>query len=236
MKRKRHHITFLFLVFLCSLISGAISAEQTYWTEEKLGKLDLKADKASMRKNWPQAIKYGERMLEAAAALYPESDLGYISRLKTLNRYYDKAGRLQEIPVRIMKAYRLSKKYMGPDHHSSKISRLLYYKLMIAEKNYSRAIPLVQKYISLLGVNEGEKFRKLHYLTQLYSLYGLTGQFVKQEDILLKFIALNNQLPDQDDENAAKALVILAKNYCRQGKHDQFRVLQRKYNLLYTCK
>lgn len=236
MKRKLHHITFPFLVFLCSMISGAISAEQTYWTEEKLGKVALKADKASMRKNWPKAIKNGERMLEGAVALYPESDFNYISRLKTLNRYYYKAGRLQEIPVRIIKAYQLSIKYLGPYHHNSKISRLLYYKLMIAEKKYIRAIPLVQEYISLLGNHEDEKFNKLHYLTQLYSLYGLTAQFTKQEDSLLRFIELNNQLLGQDDENTTKAIILLAKNYCRQGKYDQFRALQIKYNLLYTCK
>ncbi|PCI47745.1 MAG: hypothetical protein COB49_06865 [Alphaproteobacteria bacterium] len=189
-----------------------------------------------MRKKWSQAIKYGERMLVGASALYPESDLGYINRLKTLNRYYDKAGRLLEVHDRITKAYRLTTKYIDPDHYSSKICRLLYYKLMIAEKKYARAIPPVQEYISLLGRNKGEMFKKLHYLTQLYSLYGLTDQFVKQEDILLKFITLNNQLLGQDDENTTKALVLLAKNYCRQGKHDQFKALQRKYNLPYTCK
>lgn len=236
MKRKRHHITFLFLVFLCSMISGSISAEQTDWTEEKLGKVALKADKASMRKNWPQAIKNGERMLEGATALYPENDLGYISRLKTLNRYYDKAGRLQEVSVRIIKAYRLSKKNMGPKHHSSRISRLLYYKLMVAEKNYNGAIPLVQEYISLLGVNESENFKKLHYFTQLYSLYGLTGRLAKQEDILLKFITLSNQLLGPDDKNTAKAHKLLAINYCRQGKHNKFIALQIKHNLHYTCK
>lgn len=236
MKRKQHHITFLFLVFLCSMVSGAISAEQTYWTEERLGKVALKADKAFVRKKWSKAIKNGERMLEAATVLYAENDFGYISRLKTLNRYYDKAGRLQEIPERIIKAYNLSMKYLGPNHNSSKISRLLYYKLMIAEKKYDRAIPLVQEYLSLLGKNKDSNFKKLHYLMQLFSLYGLTGQLVEQEDALLKYITLNNQLLGLGDKNTAKARELLAVNYCRQRKDDKFKVLLIKYNMHYSCK
>lgn len=235
-RRRFYFLPFLLFLVLNLTNSDQLLADQTDWTEEKIGKLAVKADHAATRKKWGQAIKYGERALEGRAALNVESDPNYISCLKTLNRYYDKAGRLRQVAERVKKAYALSKKHLEPTHNTSKINRLLYYKLLIAEKDYQEAIPVVLENISLPGSTECDLFRKLHYLEQLYSLYGLTSQLKEQEAALIRFLELNEQLLGSDDEDSTKVRVLLAKNYCRQKKLDKFDDLKKKYDLQYICK
>jgi len=210
-------------------------ASQSRWTEEKIGRIAVKADQAATKKDWSRAIRYGEKMLSASAELYLFSDIGYINRLKTLNRYYDKAGRLQEVPHRIETAYTLSKKHLGPKHHAAKVSHLLYYKLVVANKNYMKAIELVQENIAGLETDKDDGFRLLHYLKQLYSLYNLTEQLEQEEQILQKVLTLNTQLMGNALEDNRTIIISLAKNYCRQQKLAAFNALMEKYDLKYEC-
>lgn len=155
-------------------------------------------------------------MLVRSLALYPKKDIEYIRRLKTLNRYYDKAVKLDQIPERVKEAYLLSKEQLAPLHDSSKTSRLLYYKLLIAQKSYREAINIVQENIALVGPSEDEQFRLYHYLKQLYSLYGLTGQLPQEEQTLLTFLALDKRLVGSPAEEQIQIIILLAQNYCLQ--------------------
>lgn len=232
MKRIYVFIPFLLLVFLIN----TVAADETYWTEKKLGKVILKADKAARQKKWARAIMYGEQMLEGCKALDKPIDARYINQLKNLNYYYDKANRLKEIPSRISEAYNLSKKYLGPVNNTTILSRNLYYKLLILDREYYQAIDLVLESISILKENEDDKFKLHGRLKSLYSLYGLTGQLELEEKTLLQFIELNGELVGKDDDNISGVIVILAKNYCRQKKLEKFAQLVDFYGLKYTCK
>lgn len=225
---------FLFLTFLLMMFTAPPA--QADWTEEKLGKVILKADKAARQKKWGRAIKYGEQMLEGASALNQISDARYINLLKTLNRYYDKTGRLDDVTPRVRQAYILSQKHLGAGHETTMMSRLLYYKLRISHKDYRGAIPLVLENISILGKNEQDDYRRLHYLKQLYSLYGITGQLEKEEKTLLHYLDLSTQLLGENDEDNAKVIWVLVQNYCRQRKFDEFEKLIASHNLKYFCK
>lgn len=233
MRRKVFILPLLLLTFMIFAVS--VSANEPVWTEKRLGKMIIRADHAAHQKKWGRAIKYGEQMLEGSHALDQESDARYINQLKSLNRYYDRAGRLQEVTTRVSKAYFLSRKYLGIKHSTSKVSRLLYYKTLISQKNYGSAIPLVLESISTLGNDENNKFQKLHYLEQLLSLYGFTGQFKKQEKSLLQFLDLNTESFGSQDKSNTKVIEILAKNYCRQKQLDKFSKLNSKYQLHLNC-
>lgn len=226
---------FLFLPFLLLIFSVPVYADQTDWTERKLGRVILKADKAARQKRWARAIKYGEKMLMGSDALDQHSDARYINQLKNLNRYYDKAGRLSEVSARVKEAYALSKKHLGRTHETTNMSRHLYYKLVISDKNYPQAILLVLENISIQEGAKENDYRLLHYLKQLYSLYGLTAQLQKEEKALLQYLEKSHQLFDDDDEDTAKAIWILAQNYCLQKKIPEFNQLKKTYNLDYVC-
>ncbi|MBL4830027.1 MAG: hypothetical protein JKY55_09110 [Aliivibrio sp.] len=179
---------YLFCLILLCLITTQINwaqADQSNWTEEKVGKLSVKADRAATRKNWRLAIKYGERILEGSAALYEVNDPTYITRLKNLNRYYDKAGRLTEVAGRVKLAYELAKDNLEPSHSVATTCRALYYRLLITQKKHQEAIPVVYFNMSTLTKGKDDQFRKLHYFRQIYALYGLTGQFEKEEEALV---------------------------------------------------
>ncbi|PCI54378.1 MAG: hypothetical protein COB36_10345 [Alphaproteobacteria bacterium] len=225
----------LFLPFFLLIFSVPVYANQTDWTEKKLGRVILKADKASRQKKWGRAIKYGEQILKGAEALDQHNDARYINMLKNLNRYYDKAKRLSDVPIRVKEAYILSKNHLGLSHKTTNMSRHLYYKLVISDKNYAQATLLVLESISLLKDDKEDDYRLLHYLKQLYSLYGLTAQLKEEERTLLRYLVKSQQLLGEDDEDAGKVIWILAQNYCLQKKTPEFKKLKKNYKLGYVC-
>lgn len=231
MKIKLLYLPFLLLIF----ILNPVAAYDTNWTEKKLGKVILKAEKAAQKKQWSQAIKFGEQMLEGSNALDQHSDHRYINLLKNLNRYYYKAHRLQEIPARIKSAYMLSQKYIGLSHATSLSCRNLYYKLLISDTNYHDAIPLVLENIFAAQTQRPGNFRLLHYREQLSILYGLIGQLEKQESALLQFLELNKRIVGPSDEENIKIILSLAQNYCRQMKIEKFNQLIASHHLKYIC-
>ncbi|PCI49635.1 MAG: hypothetical protein COB49_04670 [Alphaproteobacteria bacterium] len=231
MKRRWIYLPFLLIVFL----NHTTVAYDTDWTEKKLGKVILKADKAARQKKWARAIRYGEQMLQGAESLGQPNDARYINQLKNLNRYYDKAKRLREVPERVKKGYILSKEHLGPNHETTRMSRTLYYKFLISNKNYNDAISLVLENLSILKKDKNEDYRQYHYLKQLYSLYRMTGQLGKEEATLLRFLDLDKQIFNSSAKENIKIILNLANNYCRQKKFEKFNSLIKKYKLKYTC-
>lgn len=235
MKKRRHTLPFLTFIFLSLTIFNPACASEAGWTEKKLGRVILKADKAANRHKWTRAIKYGEQALLGSEALDRQNDARYINSLKNLAKYYDKAGRLQEIAPRVIKLYDLSNKYFGKKHNTTSISRRLYYKLLIANQKYGPAISVVLENISLLEDNKNDDFRRLHYLKQLYSLYGIAGRFAAQEKAILEYQKLSHHLLGRPDEDSLKSIRILAKNYCRQNKMAEFHKLKITHGLPLSC-
>ncbi|MBL4800525.1 MAG: hypothetical protein JKY45_01440 [Emcibacter sp.] len=221
--------------FLFAFLHFTASGEETNWTEKKLGKVIVKADKAARKQRWPRAIKYGEQMLLGSAALDQKNDARYINLLKNLNQYYDQAKRLGTVALRVKEAYILSKEYLSSNHETTRISRNLYYKYLVSQKSYSTALPLVLENISLMGKTRDEEIKKLHYLKQLYSLYRLTGQLEKEEKALLHFLKLDKRIFESSDNDNIKIIINLANNYCQQKKFDEFNTLMKTYNLKYEC-
>lgn len=113
--------------------------------------------------------------------------------------------------------------------------RTLYYKLLISNKSYSAAIPLVLENISILKEGRNDNYKHLQYLKQLYSLYGLSGQLQKEETTLKEFLSLSKTFYNRSDEDNINVIINLANNYCRQGKLDEFQRLADQYNLKYFC-
>ena len=235
MERRSLYLPFFIVFLLNVMVIAPATADQISWTEEKIGKLAVKADKAATRKKWARAIKYGEEMLTASKAFHGADAPYTITRLKTLNRYYDKAGRLGEIHVRVKNAYQLSKKHFRPIHETTKTSRLLYYKSLLSQENYKGVIPLVLENISILRKTKDDDFRRLHYLGQLHGLYGMTGQSIQQEKILHRQLSLNKHLIGEHLEDNIKIIMNLAKNYCVQKKVDEFKELIQIYDLKFEC-
>lgn len=235
MKRRVIYLLFLIVFSLDLLALDQASAGQTRWTEEKIGKVAVKADKAATRKKWSRAIKYGEQMLKGSASLYGPEAAYTVTRLKILNRYYDHAGRLSEIPDRVKRAYRLSKKHFKLTHDTVQISRLLYYKLLTAQKKYAEAIPLILENISVLTDSEEDAFRRLHYLGQLHGLYGLTVQLAEREKVLLELLTLNKRLVGTQLDDNIEIIMNLAETYCLQKKFPEFSNLIQSYDLKYEC-
>lgn len=235
MRKKLYPFICLILGFFTVDRTVQATTADTNWTEEKIGRIAVKADQAASRKRWETAIRHGEKMLTASASLYPENDINYLNRLKTLNRYYDKADRLTDVPERVERAYALSHSELGVSHHITRLSRLLFYKLLIAQERYTRAIPLVQENIRLLGESDDEKFLKLKYLEQLFSLYGLSGQYGLEEKTLLDLLALNTELMGNARKDNLNIILNLANNYCKQNKVEKYTNLMQEYNLTYTC-
>ncbi len=231
MKRNSLFLSLLLSMFLWSFSS----ADQEVWTEKKLGQVIMKAERAAMRKKWSRAIQYGEQMLSGSRALDKKDLPRYIILLKNVNSYYDKAGRLQEVPAQVKRAYLLSSEKLGLDHPATMKSRTLYYKILIADKKYLDAIPLISEKIALSEKNAKMEYQTLQYLTTLHSLYALTRQYEKEEKTLLKLLDLNTILVGIEDESNSRIILDLANNYCRQKKYEAFNRLINTHHLKLVC-
>lgn len=235
MNKRLCYLPILFFLSLSHITLAPAWASQDNWTEEKVSRAAIKASKAATQKKWSRAIKYGEQILRGSKALYQQNDIKFINRLNTVNSYYEKVGRCQGIAGRIQKAYDLSKKYLGQEHDTLKKSRALYYKLLITNKEYKKAIPLVLEKISTLKISEEDNFRKRQYLGQLFSLYGLTNQRALEEQTLIKMLELNKHLLRDAHESNHKIILDLAKNYCLQSKIKKYNDLIKSHDLKYVC-
>ena len=225
----------ILVIFISLLIWVPSSVGQENWTEKKLGQVILKTEKAAAQKRWPRAIKYGEHMITGSLALGKTSDPRHINLLRNVNNYYDKAGRLNEVGPRVKLTYKLAIENLGLDHPTARKSRTLYYKLLIANKRYYDAIPLMQQTIAISKKNPKSIYKTHQYLTRLYSLYSLTDQYEMEAEILGELLDLNIKLFGKRDENNVKIIMDLARSYCRQGKIQKFDQLLKTYHLKYVC-
>ncbi len=235
MTRRFLLLPLLVFIFLSHLAFGQEQTEQPKWTEKKLGTVIILAEKAAKKHKWLQAIRYGEEIFSAVQALNHYTDARYIQQLKNLNVYYDNAGRLKEVAPRIMRAYDLSKTHLGKAHETTSVSRKLLFKVFISNKKYMEAIPLVQESLSLLGDNKPDDFKKLSYLKQLHSLYGITDQLQQQEHTLLRLLKINNRFVGNNAKDNLEIIKDLARNYCLQRKAPEFNLLMAIYDLNYDC-
>ncbi|WP_339860435.1 hypothetical protein [Paremcibacter congregatus] len=231
------HFRVLYLLALLLFIStGPVSAGENVWTEKKLGQIILKADRAAQHNKWSRAIRYGEQMLTASRILDTENNYRYISLLKNLNRYYDKAGRITEAADRIKTGYMLSKRHLGLSHPTSLTSRNLYYKLLISLENYADAIPLIQENITVSQAEPPDPFRVLFYTEQLALLYSLTHRYEEEEATLIRLLDLNKKILGDKTSEDHKIILSLAQNYCRQKKLNDFKELITTHQLKFYCK
>lgn len=224
-----------YIFFLLALLPQTGFADEADWTEKKLGKTIIKAERAARLEKWTLAIEYGEKSLKGCAILYKQGAARCIGYLQKLNRFYEMAGRLLEVDERVKRGYELATANFGCNHRTTMTSRRLFYKLNIANNNYKSAIPLVLEEISLVGKGEQEDYRKLHYLRQLYSLYGLTAQYETEELALLQYLELNSRWFGYEDQDSAIVIKMLAQNYCRRKLYDKFKNHIEMYGLRYLC-
>lgn len=222
----------LFCLLSILFVPAAVGAD---WTEKRLGKIAVIADKSARQEKWSRAIKYGEQMLRGSGALDQKTDARYIHFLKNLNRYYDKAGRLKEVRARVKEGYVLSKTHLGLRHETTMLSRMIYYKSLILDENYDLAIELVLEKISLSKEEDRDPYKKFHYLRQLYSLYRMTEQYGEEEITLRHILTLNRQKFAISDDEIHRTILDLAENYCRQNKDIDFKKLMKSYGLRYIC-
>ncbi len=229
--KNTHAYSFLFVILYFITPPAALPLELS-WTEQSLIKMILKAEKAASKKNWAQAIKYGEKALKGSAQLNKENDIQHINHLNNLNHYYDKVNQLDEIAGRVKKTYVLSKKHLSASNETTRKSRLLYYRYLLSKKKYHQAIPLAIETLST--TTESDRYRYLHYLKQLYSLYGITGQLEKEAEALKIYIEKNERIFGRD-EDTMRTVLILGQNYCRQEKRTLAKELMSLYDLKYDC-
>jgi len=225
-----------FIPLLASILFWCpANADETVWTEKKLAKVAIKAYRASVRKKWSRAIRYGEQTLAGCIDLRGETNAKCITRLSSLLTYYDEANRLDTVGVRVKSAYELASQHLDVESEVALTIRNLYYKLLVERKDYMTAIPLAEENVRIYEKDRIEDYKAPHYLTQLYSLYGLTGQYEKEEKTLLELLNISVRLFGEEDEDNVLILLSLARNYCRQNKRREFDQLIQAHSLKYVC-
>ncbi|MEX0299609.1 MAG: hypothetical protein AB3N28_11115 [Kordiimonas sp.] len=187
------------------------------------------------RAKFTHALEQGEKALICGQSLNFSHNSRFIRLLNQLNHIYKKLDQLSDVRGRVEETYIQSRDQLGNEHEITMQSRDLYYEVLIKEKNYMEAITIASENIAAAENNSQEGFRKHHYLIQLYSLYGLTGQYKKEAETLLILIDLADTLFGKNDEETRKYVLDLAKNYCRQRALSAFDRWIKKNSLQYRC-
>jgi len=216
-------------------MSVSIHAQSTEWSKRGITQVTVEADKAVRRQNWSAAIIHAEKLVEANQAIFGLDSKEYIAALVRLNRYHSRANRLGDIRASLEWTYNLSKKRLGVSHDLTATSRFLFYKFLVSDKQYERAILLVQENLSCLGSGK-KKDEKLHrYLNQLRFLYALTNKLEEEERILLQLIQMDNEAKDYAYGDHKQVIADLARNYCRRKMLFKFNDLVKEKQLYYFC-
>lgn len=195
----------------------------------------MAADQAVRRQNWSVAIIHAEKLVEANQVLFGLNSKNYIASLVRLNRYHSRAKRLHDIPEPLERTYKLSKKQLGVSHDLTVISRFLFYKFLVSDKQYERAILLVKENLSCLGSGKEKEERLRRYLNQLRFLYALTDKFEEEERVLLQLIQMDSEAEDYAYGDHKQMIADLARNYCRRKMLFKFSDLVKERNLYYFC-
>ena len=225
----------------CSLLcfafaSTAVFAAPADWSKRKISQITIEADKAARSKNWSLAIELSEQVLQANKARYGIKNTKYVAALIRLNRFHHKANRLAEIAARLEEAYLLSKKQLGVGDKQTSKSRFLFYKFLVGDKQYDRAISLVEENLDNIKAGRRADDRLRRYLNQLRFLYGIKGDYEKEAEILKQVILLGIGQSDYDNRDHKKAIMDLARNYCRRNLLREFTDFVKEQKLYYFCK
>ena len=222
---------------LCiALASAAFSAEPSDWSKKKISQITIEADKAERTKNWALAIELGEQLLQANRARYGKENARCLASLIRLNGFYHRANRLTEVAGRLEQAYLLSKKRLGINDKQTTKTRFLFYKFLVADKQYDKAILLVEENLNNIKPSIKQNDRQRRYLNQLRFLYGIKGDYEKEALILQQVILLGTGQSGYDYRDHKKAVLDLARNYCRRKLLREFTDFVKEQKLYYFCK
>ena len=224
----------VFALCFISFTQAEARAEEASWSIQKVENLLVKAERAAQKNKLKWAILYSRKAVKGAVELWSTDEVRYILLLNRYHGYLSRANKLAIASVNVEAAYTVAKEKLGVAHTATADARQLYYKLLIADGLYAQAIPLTLESIRLTKIENQDTEETLHYLKQLFSLYGLTGQGASEETVLAQMLELAEKLKIEETMRAT-ILLSLAKNYCVQRKIDKFESLVEHYQLKYFC-
>lgn len=227
----RKHLLILFFVWHSASLPSvyALGAPKT-------GRLLSKATYEASRQNWPKAINYIDRALQVCIENHHEADpTNCIHALATANNFYNVAGKLLEVSDRIEKAYYLAKENLKPTSTTAQKTRIHYYKLLILEQSYVEAISIVSENMANLTEEAEISPKRLQYLGQLFSLYGLTNQRENEITILKEMLHLSSMLHGMEYDSNRSIILNLGKAYCESNNYHAYNALMTRYKLSYSC-
>lgn len=224
----------LLALFLFAL-SFPAQSEAKVWSERKFEKAVLSIEKDITRKRWQRAIKRGQKALPQCLTLYSENYPSCILILKNINQSYEKIHVFNPDNQQIEAAYRLASEVLGYTHSTTKSAREYYYKNLIFNEEYIRAIPLLMEIIDLEQRGANDAYQLMERYNQLYALEGLTENWQAEEAALLMVLKLAQQVMGQDSEEFKAAVEALAYNYCTQKKYYEYFELIREQRQEISC-
>jgi hypothetical protein len=204
------------------------------WTMAKLDNYQKKMEKAANAKALGRAIRYGEQALEGCRELRGDKDELCITLATKNATYYYQKDLHPRHAEEIEAAYRLALAEQGPDHHNTNSLRDIYYHVLLRQKHFQQAIPVLRKMLQVEGERANEPSQTMRLTLQLYGLYYLTEQVAEAEAVLETLLPLVAQaLGKQEDYNAVA--VALAEAYCARKNHHQFFTFVREHGLDMRC-
>ncbi len=205
------------------------------WTEARLTKTLKKMDSAEREENWRRGIKYGERALGGCKRLRSERDPLCIAIMRRNATYYYNNGVHRHHATAIEHAYQLAREELGRDHFSTTSLRDIHYRVLIAEKHFVQAIPVLQERLQTERAVANEPYKVLDLTLQLYGLYHLTDQVEQEEGVLEILLPMVGELIGKDGDDYRDVATALAESYCARGKYAEFFSFAHEHQLDLRC-
>lgn len=225
----------LFTLLITLMSVSPLHLEARTWSEQKFGKTFTSINRDLDRKRWIRVIDRSQAALPHCIALHTERDQRCIILLRNINLSYVRTRRLNPDSEQIRQAYVLAKDVLGVTHMTTNTSREIYYHYFLVKEDYASAIPLAIEILEVEEAGRKDRFEILARVEQLYALYGLTEQWVKEETTLRRLLIMTEELIGKDSEDYRAVATALSENYCIQKKWEKFFELVEENNLVIDC-
>jgi tetratricopeptide (TPR) repeat protein len=208
---------------------------QAAWDEARLNKAIQKYQRAGDKKQWELAIKYGEKALKGCLALYSESDYRCIIIRKNNSVHYLKLDRHVDRPTEVQMAYEVARAAKGTDHYLTRSTREVYYMLLLRQKKFREAIPILEESLKTALVLRFDPFKTLDIRLQLYGLYHIVKDTKKEQAELESLLPMAQKLLGENGEDAKAISEALGRSYCDHNQYDQWTDLKASHGIEGHC-
>lgn len=234
---ERLQIIKTFSVGLCLILMGGQSTASVAatWSDKRIAATAHKAEQAAQKRQWKKATTLYFKAVSGCHSRYSPEYPYCLSIMRDASQSAFKADRHLKYAEAIAEAYHAAQNEWGSAHYTTRELRMVHYRVLLRQKDFEHAIPVVQAMLDTIASTTADRFDVFDLQLQLYGLYHLTGQREQEKLLLQQLAPITANLLGEDSEDYYEVLTALAIMHCEDKNYYDFFTLVRQHQLDLRC-